>query len=97
MSKVVSIAAAVVLSLSCLGAQAQNHREGVDDRPSSGAMVFDLIIVRPLGLVSTVAGAGLFVVSLPFTALQGGIGDAAQKLVGDPAHFTFVRPLGENP
>lgn len=97
MTKLYTLAAAVVLSLASAAASAQGYREGIDDSPSSAAMVFDFAIVRPLGIVSTVAGLGLFVVTLPFTAPQGDIGQAAQRLVVDPAHFTFVRPLGEIP
>lgn len=63
--------------------------------PSATAMGFDVLLVRPLGLVSTVAGTGLFVVSLPFSILGMNTGEAAVRLVGEPARFTFVRPLGE--
>ena len=60
-------------------------------------MTFDLLIVRPLGLVTTVAGAGLFVLSVPFSAIQGKSPlDAADTLVVQPAQFTFTRPLGES-
>lgn len=62
--------------------------------PPAYAMMGDLLIARPLLLVATVIGAGVFVVSLPFTALGGGVGDAGQALVVDPAKATFVRCLG---
>lgn len=68
---------------------------GMGESPSAAAMGFDVLLVRPLGLVSTVAGAGLFVVSLPFSVLGMNTGEAAVRLVGEPAKFTFVRPLGE--
>ncbi|MNG31782.1 hypothetical protein D3C84_1176530 [compost metagenome] len=57
-------------------------------------MLGDLLIARPLLLAATVIGAGAFVVSLPFTALGGGVGDAGKALVVDPAKATFVRCLG---
>ena len=67
------------------------------EEPSAAAMPFDLLIVRPLGLVTTVAGAGLFVLSVPFSAIQGKSPlDAADTLVVQPAQFTFTRPLGES-
>ncbi len=97
MTKLVSFAAAVVLSMAAFSASAQGYREGIDDSPSAAAMAFDLVVVRPLGIVSSVAGLGLFIVSLPFTAPQGDIGAAANRLVVDPVFFTFVRPLGETP
>ena len=62
--------------------------------PPAYAMMGDLLIARPLLLVATVIGAGAFVVSLPFTALGGGVGDAGKALVVDPAKATFVRCLG---
>ena len=62
--------------------------------PPAYAMIGDLLIARPLLVVATVIGAGAFVVSLPFTALGGGIGDAGQALVVDPARAAFVRCLG---
>src|SRR5690625_1953105 len=61
---------------------------------SAAAMTPDALLVRPLGLVATVLGAGLFVVSLPLSALGGNVGEAAQTLVVAPAEMTFVRPLG---
>jgi hypothetical protein len=62
--------------------------------PPAYAMIGDLLIARPLLVVATVIGAGVFVVSLPFTALGGGVGDAGQALVVDPAKAAFVRCLG---
>jgi hypothetical protein len=62
--------------------------------PPAYAMIGDLLIARPLLVVATVIGAGVFVVSLPFTALGGGVGDAGQALVVDPAQAAFVRCLG---
>ncbi|SMQ28659.1 hypothetical protein SAMN04488483_4467 [Pseudomonas helmanticensis] len=62
--------------------------------PPAYAMIGDLLIARPLLVVATVIGTAAFVVSLPFTALGGGIGDAGQALVVDPAKAAFVRCLG---
>ena len=62
--------------------------------PRAYAMLGDLLIARPLLLAATVIGTGAFVVSLPFTALGGGVGDAGKALVVDPAKATFVRCLG---
>lgn len=65
------------------------------DAPTAGAMAIDAVVVRPMGLVSTVLGTGLFIVTLPFSALGGNVDEAAQALVVAPAEMTFVRPLGE--
>ena len=62
---------------------------------STEEMVADALFVRPLGIIATIVGAGLFVISLPFSLLGRNVGEAGSKLVVDPAKFTFVRPLGE--
>ncbi len=71
----------------------------VDREPGSGDkgtdMVLDLLIFRPLGLVTTGIGSVLFVVSLPFTVPSGSVGAAACELVGEPLAYTFTRPLGD--
>jgi hypothetical protein len=61
---------------------------------SGEEMMADLVLARPAGIVSTVVGTGLFIVSLPFSALGGNVQDAWDHLVEDPARFTFQRPLG---
>ena len=71
----------------------------VDREPGTGDkgtdMVLDLLILRPLGLVTTGIGSVLFVVSLPFTVPSGSVGAAACELVSDPLAYTFTRPLGD--
>lgn len=54
------------------------------DAPPAYSMVGDLLIARPLLIGATVVGAGLFVVSLPFSALGGNVGAAGKALVVDP-------------
>jgi hypothetical protein len=58
------------------------------------SMMFDLVLLRPLGLAATVVGTAFFVVSLPFSILGGNTGEAAKKLMVEPAKYTFTRPLG---
>lgn len=72
---------------------AQEYLEA--EEPSGGGMLFDTVVVRPIGIVATAVGAVFFVVSLPFSALGDNVGTAGEKLVKDPARFTFKRPLGE--
>ena len=66
----------------------------VEDEPDMGEMALDLIVARPLGIVVTAVGAVAFVVSLPFSALGGNVGQAGKTLVIKPARATFVRCLG---
>ena len=70
--------------------------ETVIPRPvTGGAVAADLLIARPLGLVATVLGIGTCVVTLPFTLLSGSTELATQKLIVEPAEYTFTRPLGK--
>ena len=61
---------------------------------SSAAVAADAIIGRPLGLATTIAGTGVFLVTLPFSRTYESAGEAAWGLVGRPGGWTFVRPLG---
>jgi hypothetical protein len=58
-------------------------------------VIGDLAMARPLGLVATVAGCAVFVVSLPFALTSGSVKNTADTLVGKPFSFTFERPLGD--
>ena len=62
--------------------------------PGGGAMLFDFAVVRPVGLIATALGSVAFVLSLPFSALGDNVDTASEKLVKEPAAFTFSRPLG---
>lgn len=87
-------AAALTLALSA-PALADGFAEGINDTPSAAAMAADLVLVRPLGLVATVAGLGLFVLDLPLTVVRGEAPtESARALVGEPARYTFFRRLG---
>jgi hypothetical protein len=95
--KIKSIAAfCLIISLflmPCGTALAAYDTGGEEASPES--MMGDALVARPLGFLSMVVGSALFVVSLPFSALGGNTGEAAQKMVVTPAKFTFKRPLGE--
>lgn len=61
---------------------------------SPEVMTVDLILVRPLGLVTTICGSVFFLVSSPFSAMGGNTREAWDSLVAEPAKYTFQRPLG---
>ena len=73
---------------------AQEQRLDEDTDPHM-RMVGDILLIRPLGIVATVVGGALFVVSLPFSALGGNTEDVYQTMVVEPARFTFTRPIGD--
>lgn len=66
-----------------------------DEQVDAAKMVADTVLARPLGLVSTIIGFGVFIVSSPFSALGGNTDEAWNAMVANPARFTFKRPLGD--
>ena len=62
--------------------------------PGFLTMTGDLVVARPLGVVTSVGGLAVFLVSLPFTALGGNTDEAAETLVAGPLRETFARCLG---
>lgn len=70
------------------------YSQEVEEDPSALAMAGDLIIARPVGLVATVVGSALYVISLPFSLAGGNAKQAGKTLVVEPVMTTFVRCLG---
>ncbi|VXC96736.1 conserved exported hypothetical protein [Pseudomonas sp. 8Z] len=64
------------------------------EAPKGYAMLGDLVFARPLLITATAIGTVGFIVSLPFTALGGNVGEAAQAMVVEPGREAFVRCLG---
>jgi hypothetical protein len=62
---------------------------------SAEAMIVDGLLLRPAGIAATVLGTVVFVVTLPFSIPTRSVDKAAQKLIVDPARYTFIRPLGQ--
>jgi hypothetical protein len=58
-------------------------------------MVVDVLVIRPLGLVTTAVGTVLTVIALPFTIPSGSVKESAKAMILEPAEYTFKRPLGE--
>ncbi len=86
--------AALALFFAPAGAPlAQENLKKLDDK--GGYMIADLVVMRPLGVAVTAVGAVAYVLSLPFSLAGGNEPEARQKLMGDPAEYTFTRPLGD--
>jgi len=83
-----AVSFAVTPVLAVEGPEGPQHR-GAD------AMLLDAFFLRPLGLVSLVGGTALFIVTLPFSIPGGNTQKAANRLIADPAEYTFSRPLGQ--
>jgi hypothetical protein len=77
------------------GAFAESYSQSIETEVTSGTMMADTFLVRPLMIAGTVVGLATFIVTLPFSALGGNVGEAGNTLVVEPAKYTFIRPLGE--
>lgn len=86
-----SLVAALLLALALPGA-AEESAPPV--RPSAEAMVYDALFMRPLTVVGTALGAGLFIATLPVSVVSGNVNDAAESFVAEPARNAFQRCLG---
>jgi len=87
---------AVLLFTICSPPVLAQGKSGDDDKEKgAGPMMFDLLLIRPVGVAATVIGSALFVVSLPFSAIGGNTKPAYEKMVKEPAKYTFTRPLGD--
>ena len=87
--------ATIALLMACLMVpQALLAQSAIDESPNEWAMVGDLLVARPAGLVLTVGGTAVWLVSLPFTMLAGHAGEAAETLIVGPGESTFMRCLG---
>jgi hypothetical protein len=59
------------------------------------AMLFDLILLRPIGFAAVTVGFAATIVGLPWSISGNYTREAGDALLGEPASFTFIRPLGE--
>jgi hypothetical protein len=62
---------------------------------SAEKMAFDMVILRPAGLIGTAAGTFTYLISFPFSYIGGNNNEALESLVKKPAEYTFKRPLGD--
>lgn len=93
-SLVFLVAAVLLLTWAASPALAAEKQYVKGEDRGAVAMIFDLVLLRPLGLAATVVGTAFFIVSLPVSVIGGNTGEAAKKLVAEPAKYTFARPLG---
>ena len=91
---VLLLAAVLVFTWSAAPVLAEEKQYVAGKDRNALSMMFDVLMLRPLGLAGTAVGTAFFIVTLPFSVLGGNTGEAAQKLVVQPAKYTFVRPLG---
>ena len=90
---VFGVIAALIAVPFATSALAQEYFESKE--PGGGAMIYDVLVVRPVGMVATAVGSLFWLVGLPFSASGDNVDTATEKLVKEPAKYTFDRPLGE--
>jgi len=93
-SGVALLVAVLFLCATSLVHAAENSYTARTEDVSAEEIIVDGLLLRPSGIVATVVGTAVFVVTLPFSIPTRSVDKAAQKLVVDPARYTFVRPLG---
>ena len=64
--------------------------------PSGEAMIGDLIVLRPVGLVASTVGAVVGIVTFPMAIFTNSVDRYDQKFFREPLEYTFVRPIGDN-
>jgi hypothetical protein len=85
----------LLYATSLVHAAADTYTDRRSDDVSAESILVDGLLLRPAGILATVVGSVAFVVTLPFSIPTRSVDKVAQKLVVDPARFTFVRPLGQ--
>jgi hypothetical protein len=73
----------------------RDYYSGCEPEPTGGMMMWDALVMRPVGIVGTALGSVVWLVSYPFAALGGNADQSTERLVMDPFEWTFQRPLGE--
>ena len=53
------------------------------------------VVVRPLSLISTIAGSVIYVATWPFSSASGSDQEAKRLLVDKPYEATFIRRMGD--
>lgn len=68
---------------------------GCEKEPTGGMMMWDALVMRPVGIVGTALGSVVWLVSYPFAYWGGNTDASTEALVQHPFEWTFQRPLGE--
>jgi hypothetical protein len=89
----VIVMAAVIICLLSPMAFASQYAER--EKPTGGMMMWDILVMRPIGIVGTAVGSVVWVISYPFAYWGGNTDESTEALVQKPYEWTFQRPLGE--
>jgi len=87
-----------VLTVTLAAAPNASAKQANLDARGQVSPVTDVLLLRPLGIGATVAGAGLFLVAVPIVAITRPtqIGVPWEWLVMKPVRYTWLDPLGDH-
>ncbi len=68
--------------------------KSVEEKPTGYAMMADLLVARPLGVVLAGVSSVFYVVTPPFSLAGGNAREAGVEMVLEPGREVFVRCLG---
>ena len=85
----------VAAVLACSAVPALALDPDADQVPSASEVFIDAALIRPLGVVTLLSGAVVWVVSMPFTLTSRSVGKATNALLVKPFRHTFKRPVGQ--
>lgn len=94
------VIAGLVLGLAHPVFATNNRAFEVETQSSSVPMMFDVLVMRPIGLAATMVGTVFYVFPVaPLMAITrpADIAKPIQPLIGAPARFTFRDPIGHHP
>lgn len=83
-----------VLVAAPLYSQETDKEQIAANQPAAESMLWDILVMRPAGLVTCVLGIGATIVALPFAIPSGSASKVADTLIGEPFMYTFGRPIG---
>ena len=95
----IAVACAFLLVAGSVQAESVRPLEENYDRIGRVEPALDAVVLRPLGILATITGTALFLVSAPFVALTrpSELKVPFNYLVVRPARYTWVDPLGHHP
>ncbi len=64
--------------------------------PTGEAMIADIVVLRPVGLIASSIGAIFGIASFPLAVMTNGVDRYDQKFFREPLEYTFLRPVGDN-
>ncbi len=102
MKRIIPILAITLLSMTALPVLAEQSPPVAPTptghstvEPLGESIIFDALVLRPLGLASMVVGAGTAALACPWAESSNSEDRVQRELLQKPYWYTFSRPLGD--